>query len=79
MKKRTNRLNQFGMDVAIFCLRHNLEKQELAALAGVDASSIKKVGTGVRSGVTVIPLVRAAMEAYARDHESVNYSECGES
>ncbi len=78
MNKRKNRLNQFGMEVAMYCLKYGLEKQELSALAGVDASSIKKVGTGARSGVTVIPLVRAAMEDYAQDHEPMPYSECGE-
>ena len=67
MAKRKNRLNQFGMDVAVFCLQYSIEKQELAVRAGVDASSIKKAGTGHISGVKVIPLVRSAMEAYKRE------------
>ena len=68
MTIRKSRLNQFGMEVANFCGKYGFTMQGLAKLAGVERTSIWNVGTGRRSGLTVIPRVKAAMEAYVREH-----------
>ncbi len=68
MAIRKSRLNQFGMDVAIFCGKYGFSAKGLAELAGVERTSIWNVGTGRRSGLTVIPRVKKAMEAYEREH-----------
>jgi hypothetical protein len=67
MGERKNQLNAFGLEVTMFCAQHGIKKKDLAARAGVECSSIWKIGTGQRTGVEVIPLVRAAMEDYIRE------------
>ncbi len=69
MGRRVNRLNNFGLEVTMFCASNGISKQYLAALAGVDYTSIWKVGSDQRAGVTVIPRVRAAMADYIRERK----------
>lgn len=57
-------MNDFGVEITVFCLRHCITKKKLAAEAGVPYDSLLAAGKGRRAGHSVKAAVAPVMARY---------------
>lgn len=57
-------MNEFGVEVSMFCVLHGLTKKGLAEEAGVKYDTLMKTMRGKRAGHTARAAIQEVMERY---------------
>lgn len=64
MQRTREPLNDFGVEITVFCARHGITKKQLAAEAGVPYDSLLAAGTCRRAGHVTRAAVLPVIEKY---------------